>query len=64
MSVPRNHEIIERYCSHVDDNVIMIKKRTEKDKYICLSSHRCRHLHPHGCERADAEPEDECGGKA
>ena len=59
MPSKRNHEIIERYCSHVDDNVIMVKKRTEKDKYICLSSHRCRHLRPAGCERADTEPEED-----
>ena len=51
----RNHEIIERYCSHVDDNVIMIRKRGDSDKYVCLSSQRCRHIHPNGCERAEAE---------
>lgn len=52
---PRNHEIIERYCSHVDDNVIMIRKLTESDRYICLSSDRCRHIHTNGCERADPD---------
>ena len=59
MPVPRNHEIIERYCSHVDDNVIMIRKRAEKDKYVCLSSHRCRHLRPGGCERAEPDADSD-----
>ena len=49
---PYNHEIIERYCSHVDDNVVMMRKRQDQDKYVCLSSHRCRHVLPRGCKRA------------
>ena len=64
---PKNHEIIERYCSHVDDNVVMMRQRQEHDRYVCLSSHRCRHVLPRGCSRAisvdAAEAEDKDGGK-
>lgn len=51
----KHHEILERYCSHVDDNVIMTYKRGNHDKLVCLSKERCRHILPDGCERAEKD---------
>ena len=53
MEKKKHYEIIERYCSHLDENVIMTYKHGNTDRLICLSKERCRHIHPNGCERAE-----------
>lgn len=41
----QSYEIAERYCSHVDGNVVLSKINSSADeapRYQCLSSHLCQ----------------------
>lgn len=53
MEKKKHYEIIERYCSYLDENVIMTCKHGNTDRLICLSKERCRHIRPNGCDRAE-----------
>ncbi|MDD6265439.1 MAG: hypothetical protein PUB34_03950 [Clostridia bacterium] len=48
----RGRDVIERYCSHVGDNVIMVRSHGPDDKYTCLSSEICNCTGSSNCGRA------------
>lgn len=49
---PEHRDILQRYCPHVDDNVVVIKTLDKKpDEYECMSSHLCKEISVTGCKR-------------
>lgn len=43
--MPPTYDIAERYCAHMDANVILARineDATEPPEYMCLSSHLCK----------------------
>ena len=55
----KGHDVIERYCSHVGDNVIMVRNHGAEDKYTCLSSQLCGGSHGGSCSK-DRKFEPNC----
>lgn len=55
----RGHEhrdILQRYCPHIDDNVVVIKSLNKNpDEYECMSSHLCKEKSVTGCKRLPDE---------
>jgi len=57
----RGHEhrdILQRYCPHIDDNVVVIRKLNKNsDEYECMSSHLCKGMDKAvtGCKRQPVE---------
>ena len=47
-----HRDILQRYCPHIDDNVVVIKKLNKNpDEYECMSSHLCKDKAVTGCKR-------------
>ena len=58
MTSVRNYEIAERYCAHVDGNVILTRineDASEPPRYRCLSSHLCADRNGEPCRHAPEE---------
>ena len=49
-------DILQRYCPHIDDNVVVVKAYDKKpDEYECMSSHLCKEKSITGCKRLPDE---------